>query len=74
MYLGQQRQLEKTENEAGACSSLISLIEAAGRASETRLQAARDFALAKKAMTDNLLAVTQLNRSTDDLDALEDRP
>ena len=66
--------MEKVESEAGACSSLISLIEAASKASETRLQAARDFSLAKKAMTDNLMAVTQLNRSSDDLDALDERP
>ena len=64
--------LDRVETEASTCMSLTSLIEAAGKASEVRLAAARDFAQAKKALTDNLLAVTQLNRSHDELDSLDE--
>ncbi|XP_047740096.1 uncharacterized protein LOC125179044, partial [Hyalella azteca] len=65
--------LERAETDASTCTSLTTLIETARRAGEVRLAAARDFAMAKKAMTDNLLAVTQLNRSSDELD-MQDGP
>ena len=65
--------LEKLETEAQSSVSIVTLEDAVTQVGKLRFQAAQDFSHAKAIVADKMLTLGKLNRSTDDLDALDDQ-